>query len=296
MAARVFVRYHGPALARLAMNMTKENLFPVGDDDIYALTARGEAQVKSGETGLEPLALQMLVLIDGRRPVKEIRRHVSAARDEVERAIGGLLRDGMICPATAVKSDAIEFDFSGFASFAPTSGSDAHTKESETGVASLREHGYFVRIARRPANAPALPTDRKPVVVVVEDEPQLAKFMGHLLGFEGFEVRTAGNREQVVQALRAPPLPDLILLDVMLPDIDGFEILANVRQYPALQQVPVIMITAKATREAVLRGLSGGADGYITKPFQPEVLTKAIRTMFGVVQPQDPKDIWKHDV
>ena len=276
--------------------MAQEKFFPVRDDDVYAVTARGEAQVKSGQTGLEPLALQLLVLIDGRRTAKEIRPHVSAGRDEVDRAIGALLRDGMISPATAVKSDMIEFEFSGFASTPASTDAQADTPESESGMRSLREHGYFVRIARRPSNAPALPVGRKPVVVVVEDEPSLVKFLGHLLAFEGFEVRTAMNRDEITRALREAPLPDLILLDVVLPDADGFEVLAKLREYPELQTVPVIMITAKATREAVLRGLAGGADGYITKPFQPDVLTKAIRTMFGLTQPAQSTDAWKHDV
>jgi DNA-binding response OmpR family regulator len=68
----------------------------------------------------------------------------------------------------------------------------------------------------------------------------------------------------------------------MLPDIDGFDILLKMRQHAALKTVPVIMVTSKATREAVLTGLARGADGYITKPVEPDTLMKAIRAVLGV--------------
>jgi DNA-binding response OmpR family regulator len=68
----------------------------------------------------------------------------------------------------------------------------------------------------------------------------------------------------------------------MLPDINGFDILLKMRQHPALKTVPVVMVTSKATREAVLMGLARGADGYLTKPVEPDTLKKAIRAVLGV--------------
>ncbi|MCJ7800299.1 MAG: response regulator, partial [Polaromonas sp.] len=122
--------------------------------------------------------------------------------------------------------------------------------------------------------------------IVVEDEPMLAKFIQSYLSFEGFVVRVAGNRAEIVAEIRKPPIPDLILLDVMLPDTNGFDILLRLRQHPALKDVPVIMLTGKATREAVIKGLAGGADGYITKPFEIDALMRAVRTVVGL--PEDP--------
>ena len=66
------------------------------------------------------------------------------------------------------------------------------------------------------------------------------------------------------------------------PDIDGFDVLARVRQHDAMKDVRIIMMTAKATREAVLKGLERGADGYVTKPFEVDVLLKAVKTVAGV--------------
>jgi two-component system OmpR family response regulator len=73
-----------------------------------------------------------------------------------------------------------------------------------------------------------------------------------------------------------------VLLDVLLPDVDGFEVLLKIRQHPSLRTMPVVMLTAKATRDAVLRGLAGGADGYITKPFEIEALIKAVKVVLGL--------------
>ncbi|HEX5286259.1 MAG TPA: response regulator, partial [Polaromonas sp.] len=92
----------------------------------------------------------------------------------------------------------------------------------------------------------------------------------------------AGCRAEIVAEIRKPPIPDLVLLDVMMPDADGFDILLRIRSHPALKDVPVIMLTAKASREAVLKGLAGGADGYITKPVETESLLQAVRTVVGL--------------
>ncbi|MGH6640233.1 MAG: response regulator, partial [Polaromonas sp.] len=118
--------------------------------------------------------------------------------------------------------------------------------------------------------------------IIVDDEAHLAKFLYHYLTFEGFDVRVAGSRAEVVAEFRKPPIPDLVLLDVMLPDADGFDILLRIRSHPVLKDVPVIMLTAKASREAVLKGLAGGADGYVTKPVETESLLQAVRTVVGL--------------
>jgi two-component system OmpR family response regulator len=133
-------------------------------------------------------------------------------------------------------------------------------------------------------------------VLVIEDDPHLAGLLKHVLTAEGFEVRTAGNREEIVAQMRRPPLPDLVLLDVVLPDANGFDVLLRIRQHPALKTIPVVMLTAQATRDAVLKGLSGGADGYITKPFRIEVLAKAVAAVLGLPghedEARDSQDPW----
>ena len=97
-----------------------------------------------------------------------------------------------------------------------------------------------------------------------------------------YAVRVAANREQILAALRSLPLPDLVLLDVLLPDANGFDVLARMKQHPKLRAVPVVMLTGQATRASVMRGLVGGADGYITKPFEVEILVRGVKAVLGV--------------
>ena len=153
----------------------------------------------------------------------------------------------------------------------------------------LRQNGYYVSLVRTSAVQPDRAAGQKISVLVIEDDPDILKLLQIFLKLEGYETRTASNRDEIVAAFRAPPLPDLVLLDVRLPDVNGFDILAKMRQHPAMKMLPVIMLTAEATREAVLRGLVGGADGFVTKPFQIDRLVKAVKTVLGLKQ--DPENI-----
>ena len=265
----------------------------IGDDEVYALTREGEAQLSGARTTLSSSALDLLVRIDGRSNVAAIRSTMTASAEALAALFEGLLDEGLVAPRQR-DDGALDFGaLSGIsAPLAPSAAAVSKAaREAGAGVTSLQQQGYFVRIARRPAAQPQLPTDRKPLVIVIEDEPQLAKFLKHFLVLEGFEVRVAGTRTEIVEAVRQPPRPDLVLLDVMLPDADGFDVLMKMREHAALADTPIIMLTAKTTREAVIKGLAGGADGYITKPFQTDVLVKAIQTMFGMSHGREP-DTW----
>jgi DNA-binding response OmpR family regulator len=106
---------------------------------------------------------------------------------------------------------------------------------------------------------------------------------------EGYVPRRAANRAEVVAELRKVPSPDLIILDVGLPDISGFDVLERVRGHPMLKQIPIIMVTGKATREDVMRALAAGANGYITKPFEFDSLMSSIRAVLGLDLAPPPK-------
>jgi two-component system, OmpR family, response regulator len=258
----------------------------VTDEDFYALTTRGEAEIQAAKTNLPALALELLVRMDGTTSVAQLRAGMAATPfDDIAQTLRMLLRDKYVCYATASLSDAIDFrHMTGFARPRPAGRDEASTAScaAEAGLKSLEHYGYYVRIARRPAAKPSLPTNRQPRVVVIEDELHLAKFLKHFLMFEGFDVRVAGDRATIAQVLAEAPAPDLVLLDVMLPDTNGFDVLRQIREHATLHAVPVMMLTAETTRQAVITGLAGGADGYITKPFQTDILINAIKTMFGL--------------
>jgi two-component system KDP operon response regulator KdpE len=112
-------------------------------------------------------------------------------------------------------------------------------------------------------------------ILVVDDEVRMVRFIRLNLEHDGFQVTEAYNGMQALERMRTS-LPDLVLLDVMMPDIDGFEVLRTIRE---VSQVPVIMLTAKGEEDDRVRGLELGADDYITKPFSPREMVSRVRAV-----------------
>ncbi|MDX6469286.1 MAG: two-component system, OmpR family, response regulator [Gaiellaceae bacterium] len=113
-------------------------------------------------------------------------------------------------------------------------------------------------------------------VLVVDDEANIAELVATALRYEGFDVRTAGDGASALAAVR-DQAPDLVVLDVMLPDADGFELQARIRADG--QQVPVLFLTARDAVEDRVRGLTLGADDYMTKPFSLEELVARVHAV-----------------
>lgn len=116
---------------------------------------------------------------------------------------------------------------------------------------------------------------RKPTVVVVDDEPRILRFIRAELEADNYRVLTAKDGESGL-ALLERERPDLVVLDLILPGIDGFEVLRRIR---TMSMVPVIVLTAKGNDTYKIRGLDLGADDYMTKPFNPEELAARIRAV-----------------
>jgi two-component system OmpR family response regulator len=119
-----------------------------------------------------------------------------------------------------------------------------------------------------------VPTGQR--VLVVDDEPNLAEVVTMALRFQGFEVQTAASGREALAAVHRFK-PHLMVLDVMLPDMEGFEVAARLGAQRA--GVPIIFLTARDATEDKVRGLSGGGDDYMTKPFSLEELVARIRTI-----------------
>jgi two-component system OmpR family response regulator len=248
----------------------------VHSNDIYAVTSKGQQELRSGATVISPAEVELLVRLDGILSIAQIRQSVSdVVAPTLEKTMGQLLDKGLV---EAVPPD--PFAGSLQLQLSATALTDADA-EADFCAATLKKSNYYVRIARKRGTPRQRAPGERLSAIIVDDEEHLAKFLHHYLTFEGFDVRIAGSRAEVVAEFRKPPIPDLVLLDVMLPDADGFDILLRIRAHPQLKDVPVIMLTAKATREAVLKGLASGADGYVTKPVETESLIQAVRTVLG---------------
>src|SRR5665213_461340 len=112
-------------------------------------------------------------------------------------------------------------------------------------------------------------------ILVVDDEPTIVLLMEFSLARQGYEMLVAVNGEEALDKIRAHA-PDLVLLDIMMPRIDGYEVARQVRADPATATLPIIMLSAKAQEEDIRKGVDIGVDEYITKPFAPEHLVHVV--------------------
>ncbi len=117
-------------------------------------------------------------------------------------------------------------------------------------------------------------------ILVVDDTAVNVKLLADLLTVKGYMVSTAANGMEALERIERER-PDLVLLDIMLPDANGFDVLNRIRQHQALESLPVLMLTSLGERKDITRGLMLGANGYITKPVLPSTLLEAVETMIG---------------
>jgi CheY-like chemotaxis protein len=153
---------------------------------------------------------------------------------------------------------------------------DLRAAAKEAGAELVRCGAYLAadRLRRRPASVkPAGET----VVLIVEDDPDQLALADLRVSMAGYKVRVAGSVNAFLQAIVDEGAPDLLLLDIMLPDGDGFDVLARMRRHPALGSLPIIMLTTRNEAGDIGRGLVLGADGYVTKPYTKNLLADVIR-------------------
>jgi len=123
-------------------------------------------------------------------------------------------------------------------------------------------------------------------VLIVDDEANIVISLEFLMQQAGYEVAIARNGEEALEQIENFR-PDLILLDVMLPGVNGFDILQRVRQHASLHELPVIMLTAKGREVEVTKGLALGANAYITKPFSTRNLLDEVRRQLDACRQMD---------
>lgn len=245
----------------------------MNDHDVCTKTAKGLAERTRHTLALPRDCYSILGAVDGRTNVEGLRRKLPEISAETFKHALDLL----------VARDLVRLipDHSKSSVFGPLHDAEVVVEEldSEDGMAAweaakrsamaLREQGYF----NTPAHVP--PPKTVPRILIVEDDPVIARIEVMLLQRAGFKtelVTTGGG----LQPALAGGLPDLITLDVALPDITGFELLDWLKKHPQYSGVPAVMVTASGEPEDVARGLRGGADGYIIKPFRPDALVRCV--------------------
>ncbi len=248
---------------------------------VYSLTEAGQAALSPSpdETQLPQDYRRLLGMI-------EVGGHEDVLRGRLRRfpdqLIGEWLREiedlKLVESHEAGELDAITFTGAALPPLPPLSEDDRKRLARTTviGGATLLRSGSFLA-ADRIANLPRLAkTPAQTVILLVEDDPdQLA--LGELrLTMAGYQVRSVDRAKALSRYLRQQGRPDLLLLDVMLPDGNGFDILAQLRGRPEFSTLPIVLLTVKAELVHIRNGLALGADGYITKPYSKTQLAEVI--------------------
>jgi two-component system, OmpR family, phosphate regulon response regulator PhoB len=249
---------------------------------VYSLTAAGKDAVsgKDAEATLLPLEYRRLL------GLIEIDGHVDVIRGRLRRFPDRLIEEWLkeleylklIEPGREGKLE--DFTLSGqrVPLLPPLADEDSKRLARATVIAgaTLLRSGSFLA-DERIANLPPLAKARwETVILLVEDDAD-QRTLGELrLAMAGYQVRSVDRAKALSRALREDARPDLLLLDVMLPDGDGFEILAQLRARPEFATLPIVLLTMKAELVDIRNGLALGADGYITKPYSTKQLAEVI--------------------
>ena len=146
--------------------------------------------------------------------------------------------------------------------------------EASSTASSMGREGFFM--SPDSPRQPLAPGAQRLILVVEDDELQ-ALMVSKILESAGYQVKVARNGAKATAAMTTRPAPDLVLLDVELPDTDGFTLLKQMRAHPMLQWMRVVMLTSRADRADIAKGVLLGADGYLTKPFRPETMKMALK-------------------
>ena len=124
-------------------------------------------------------------------------------------------------------------------------------------------------------------------ILVVDDEIYIVHILDFSLGMEGYEVVTALDGEQALEKVKSEK-PDLIVLDIMMPKLDGYEVCKSIKSNATTQHIPVILLSAKGRNVDQKLGFDVGADDYITKPFSPRKLVERINQLLGQTVSEKP--------
>lgn len=256
---------------------------------IYTKTAKGVIELKNGGKNLASSEAAAMKRIDGRSSIALICAGMSEQEQAAFIKIFAALDARQMIRVFARREEAVvkvseemplETDTLPtirIEELSPEEGVRAWA-EARRGSRELVQQGFYATAHIDPDGN--ITHDRN--VLIVEDDPSIAMLMRTYLAKRGFNVKVVADGQEALQTLDEKPTPHLVLLDVNLPNITGFDILAYIRDSSELKSLPAIMVTAQVSDADVLRGLRGGADGYIFKPFQWTAFYDCIKRVLSI--------------
>lgn len=255
---------------------------------IFTKTAKGVLELKHKARTLPALIVITLSKVDGRSSVAQLCANLAQPeRMALENALTALESQSMIRVFVRAQSaDMSEGEMSAaLPSIAALQVEELNAHEgtmawaqARRGVQQLVQQGFYATGQPR-GGAPSAGVGSH--ILIVEDDAAISHLMQIFLTRQGYQVNVVADGRDALLALDEGAPPNLVLLDVNLPNINGFDILTYIRAHERLKELPAIMVTAQVSDADVLRGLRGGADGYIFKPFEWSVLHGGVQRVLG---------------
>lgn len=258
--------------------------------DTYNQTAKGKAEFAAMpgkvSTGLKTL----LGMVGDKATIADLKTKLPQVPVvKLTAALDKLIADGYLqrasSPASAAAADN-DLDFTRFINRPVKEPSLQQKRNAEATLAGYRpsrkKAGFYVDIVNRP-DTRILPSagDMYTVLIIDGDEAN-ALVMARALLLAKFDTRSATKGEEIIAELNKKPPPDVIAMDVALPDVIGLELLGRIREHPTFMSVPIIVMAANVKHDDVVAALAYGASGYMTKPFKPEALLENVKAALGI--------------
>jgi len=253
---------------------------------IYSRTNSGDEALGSDDVAIPSDYRRILRVIEGETHLDVIRGRLRHFADELLADwLAELEELGFVSSIPADSTQDVNFSSllqaqqQGTRALTPDDSQPMGAQATNAAVTALEHTGAFLSPYRLKNRAMLGKKPNEIVVLIVEDDPDQAALADLRVTMAGYEVRLARNCKELAKELETRKAPDAVLLDVMLPDGNGWDVLSSIRRHPKLALLPVVMLTALGKPEEVRRGMALGVDGYITKPYSKKILSDTIRTV-----------------
>jgi CheY-like chemotaxis protein len=258
----------------------------------YAKTTAGKAEV-AAKPGKLPVGLKTLLGLIENSTVAQLQGKLPQVElDKLNAALDRLFVDGYIeivpapAAAAAPATPGAGLDFAQFINRPvkePTIQQIQKAEATLSGIRPSKKAGYYVHIINRSDKriAPHGGGEQYTVLIIDADQAN-ALVVARALMLAKFETRAAARQDEIIEQLNKQPAADVIVMDMVLPDVIGLELLGRLREHPVYKSVPIIVMTAKVEHDDVVAALAYGASGYMTKPFKPEALVDSVSATLGL--------------
>ena len=258
----------------------------MADEVTYTRTASGNTEATAQFSLLRPELKKLLELVGPKATFVELRGKLPQLSEAKLRQTLEELTSWRYLETTAAQSSVPDLDITRCLARPVSEPTIQRRRQAEqqtiAGLPALKQAGYFVNILSRPAKRIPPRSGAAYHVLIIDADETNTLVSARALLLAGFDTHVAINRDEIVAGLNRQPLPDVIAMDVILPDVIGLELLGRLREHPHFKSVPIIVMTAKAEHDDVVAALAYGASCYMTKPFKPEALLDSVNAVLGV--------------